>query len=138
MTQDALGALLVRPYQFQIESAQVLWEARYGLSADEMGCIEGDAVVTINRAGCSKKITLRQLHQRFSEKNNKWKNGIDTRIRCYYNGELRSMPISATYYRGKKKVVLVTLSDGKSVKATPDHEFLTSDLRWIPAEKLAV
>lgn len=37
MIQEALGALLVRPYQFQIESAQVLWEARYGLSADEMG-----------------------------------------------------------------------------------------------------
>lgn len=37
MIQDALGALLVRPYQFQIESAEVLWESRYGLSGDEMG-----------------------------------------------------------------------------------------------------
>lgn len=37
MIKEVLPMLLGTPYQFQIESAEVLWDARYGLSADEMG-----------------------------------------------------------------------------------------------------
>lgn len=138
MIDNALESLLAKPYKYQVESSRVLWDARYGISAEEMGCIDGDAIVTINRGGCSRKITLRELHEKFSGKKGGWRKDVDSCIRCYYKGELRSMPVSATYYRGKKKVLKVTLSDGKSVKATPDHEFLTTDLHWVPAEKLII
>lgn len=37
MINHAQQMLLFKPYQFQLESAKVLWKSRYGLSADEMG-----------------------------------------------------------------------------------------------------
>lgn len=125
-------------YPYQKDGLNYLLENEWVLLADEMGCVDGDAIVTINRAGCSRRMTLREFHKKFSGEKGKWRADVSSNIRCLFKSELRSMPVSATYFRGKKRVLEVVTSDGKRLKATPDHEFLTAGMEWVAAENLEV
>lgn len=103
---------------------------KYTLIADQPGCVDGDAIVTVCRAGGSRKMKLSKLVHSFnggiSRGSKKWDLTIPTNIRCLYKGEFRSMPITWAGYKGEKKCLLITLADGKSIKVTYDHEVLTT------------
>ena len=40
--------------------------------------------------------------------------------------------------KGKKDCVEITLQDGRSIRCTPDHPMLTSDLEWVRAKDLLI
>lgn len=108
------------------------------------GCIDGDAIVGINRGGKGFSLTLRDLVQKFNgdefigENNQhyKWDKAIPTMIRCLHNGEIRLKQVIAAYPKGKKKVLKLTLADGKVLRLTEDHEVAQSDNIWTRADKL--
>ena len=109
------------------------------LIADDMGCVSGDTIVTLNRAGKSFKMSISKIFKRFNhlETNKRWmwNSGIPTTIRCLYNNEFRSMPLEKVLYSGEKDCLEIELEDGKSLVCTPDHEILTDD-GYIRAEHL--
>lgn len=133
-----------RLYPFQIEGVRFL-EGRNGLGGlfDDMGCIDGEAIIQINRAGKSIKYKLKDLYIKFNglEKSNKykWDRSILTYARCYKNDldRIRLNQIVNVLYKGKRKVLHIKTKSGKELKLTPDHKLLTKK-GWIEINKLKV
>lgn len=107
----------------------------------EMGCITGDAQVTINRGGKSFKISLAELHRMFNGgrcggSKRLWDKSITTYIRGMKGDEFGKIKVEAVIDKGGKPVYLLKTKSGKSIKATSDHEFLRGDGRWTPLAEL--
>jgi hypothetical protein len=120
------------PYPYQAAVVPVLdqWKGR-ALIADEVGCIDGDAEIIVNRSGRGGRYTMRQLYQKFNglEKHprHQWDLEIPTMTRSVnpLNKELRLNEIKQVVFSGIKDCVKVTLASGKSLILTPDHEIFT-------------
>lgn len=109
------------------------------------GCIDGDAIVSINRAGKGYKLPLRQLVASFNgaprwnaatNRVYQWDSSIPTMIRCHIDGEIRLRQITAAYPKGVKPVMKLTLSDGKELRLTPDHEVAQPGGVWTRGDNL--
>lgn len=111
------------------------------LFGDEMGCIDGEAVLRMTRAGRSFRMSLADAYVRFHSRGigrYAWDPTIVTRCRALADGELRQIIVRDIVKKGLKKVVRVTLASGKSIRVTPDHEFAQPDDKWTRADALAV
>jgi len=110
----------------------------------EMGCVDGDAEVRINRAGKGFAIKLKDLFHRFHGgrvrgMSSTWNPSISTYIRSLCDGELRLNRIVNVLDKGIKPVVRITLKSGKVLRVTPDHEIripATGDEKYIRADAL--
>lgn len=108
--------------------------------ADEMGCIDGDAIININRGGKGFSVKLADAHKRInglSKKNHNWDTSIRTNIRSLVNGEFRLQPIKAILDKGMRETLTIKTLSGKEIPATPDHEILT-DTGWLEAKDIQV
>lgn len=94
--------------------------------ADDGGCIDGDAMVTISRAGITRNVTLAHLFHKFnggSSRGHRWDPGIPTYIRSLTGeGYFKRNLVKKVLDKGVQKVVKLTLKSGKSLRLTPDHE----------------
>lgn len=94
--------------------------------AMDMGCLHGDSIVHVTRSTAGMRMTMRELHRRWQES---WAH-LDTPV--YVRGEaehgdLRPVRLTATQLTGVRPTVVVTLSDGRQLRCTPDHEIQTPD-----------
>jgi hypothetical protein len=126
-------------YPFQREG--VAWLAARGsaLLGDDMGCIDGMAVVTIQRAGASRKMTLAKLHHKFNggwSRGRCWDTGIPAFVKSLCGAELRLHRIERVLDQGVKPVVKLMLASGKSLRMTPDHEVARPDGAWMRCDAL--
>lgn len=104
-----------------------------------MGCIDGDAAITVNRAGRSFQIALRQLHYKFhggESRRRRWRPDIDTLTGSMVDGVVRLNRIENVFNQGRRRVVRLTLASGKSLRLTPDHEVACPGDRWAAAQDL--
>lgn len=106
------------------------------LLADDPGCIDGDAVVRVNRAGKGFALPLRELYRRFHH--GKFDPAIPTMIRSLCGGVFRLNRVRDVLHRGRRAVLALRLESGKSLRLTPDHEVLTggADGPWVRADEL--
>ena len=106
---------------------------RYGLFLD-MGCIEGSAIVSINRQGATKKISLETLYKKFNHlESTDGRYGWDsskTYIRSLLEGRFGLNEVLAVLYKGRKVVYRLQLQSGKELKLTEDHELLAENNEW--------
>lgn len=121
------------PYQHQgtVFLTQV---SRAPMFAD-CGCLSGDSIISFNRAGCMRKRPIAELCRNQEENRGNRRADVKTQVRSYKGDGIGLHPIQKIVRRGIKKVLLLTLEDGKSLKATPDHEIMT-DRGWVAMEKL--
>jgi len=130
-------------YAFQQEGAAFLAERDYALLLDEMGCIAGDACVTVAWGTNRNFVDLR-----FSELWNVWQGKTQaTRAgtRVIVNAgagsgrevKLTAHEIEDVLYRGRKPVVRVETAY-RSMCATPDHEFFLASGAEYPLSRLRV
>jgi len=96
------------------------------------GCLAGDTRVRVNRNGNGRIYTLKELCIKFGEypgrENEKSFQKIkQNRIRSFIEHESRIglRHFSKVIYSGIKPIYKLTLKNGKSVKATKDHEIMT-------------
>lgn len=105
------------------------------------GCMSGETIVEVNRAGKSYKTRLDDLVHSFNggfTRGHAWSPEIPTTIRARMDdGTIGLAPLVAAVSSGEKTVYRVTTSSGRSVKATAKHPFLTAT-GWKPLRKLAV
>lgn len=129
--------LLREPRPFQHAGVQFAVLNGNHLNADEMGCIDGDAAISINRGGAGKKIKLSDLYVKFNGGGTKkWDLSIPTYARSVDDGFFRLNKITGVYDKGEKQTLKVVLSDGKKLHLTPDHQVLTCD-GWFEIQALA-
>lgn len=134
------GFDFLRPYQRDgVRFAE--WTNGRCLIGDDMGCVDGDAIISINRGGKASKVKLKDAYLRFNnldKKNYNWSKNIKTNCRCL--DEERNLfklnEVLGIFHKGKKKVLSVSLESGKNIKLTEDHELLTPDNTWKPCGSL--
>ncbi len=108
------------------------------LLGDQMGCIDGDAVINVNRAGLGRRYRLSDAYRRFhglDQANWNWDKSIPTFCRALCGDEFRQHRVLDILDKGVRPVVKVSFLSGKVLRLTPDHEVLTKN-GWKQAQAL--
>lgn len=130
---------------FPYQEAGVRWlhPRKTALLADDPGCIDGAAIVRVNRAGKGFALPLAELHRRFHgapARGRTWDRAIPTMIRALCDGVFRLQRIVDVLDRGERPVVKLTLASGKTLRMTPDHEVafrvVTDGIAFVRADAL--
>ena len=109
--------------------------------ADDMGCITGDAYISIRKHGSNMYPTLETLYTRFHHVFGKGKGrySLDNEVfaRCIdpETGKICYEQIADVIQSGEKQVYELTLDVGYKLKATEDHPVLT-DKGFVPLTQL--
>lgn len=98
------------------------------------GCISGEAVIQVHRAGGTRKMTLENLVHKFNGgragKNGtgkKWREDIQTFVRSMNaEGVFVLHRVASATSSGVKEVFNVETTKGKKIEATADHRFMTT------------
>ena len=106
------------------------------------GCLTGDTEIQISRFKVSRRYTLEKLYNHLNgnpdkiiPKNKSFDLSEPIRVRSFNGKEIRLHKIKNVVYSGIKKVYLLKLENGLTIKATADHKFLTSK-GWVELSKL--
>lgn len=106
------------------------------------GCIVGDAEIILNRAGKGFRLPLSEVVRRFNggvAGGRKWRTDIETYIQGLGNDNFGHQHLlEAAFYSGNKSVLKVKTDTGKTLRATPDHLFLTTNGTYIPLGDLEI
>jgi len=130
----------LRPYQR--EAAKFCADRRGTLLALAMGCVEGDAVVRVNRGGMGRPYRLIEVYNKTHHvgcgyKTGGWDPTIPTYLRALCGDELRLHRMLDIAYVGVRPVVRLELASGKVLRLTPDHEVGLTDGSWCAVEALS-
>jgi hypothetical protein len=107
--------------------------------AAEMGCVDGEALVHVNRAGKGFEIKLKNLFEKFHNlKGRCWDLGIETYIRSNCAGILKLNKIKNVLSKGKKSTLKIKTKLGYEICVTLDHEIAVNNNTYISAEKLNI
>ena len=126
----------LRPYQLNaVESIEREWEAhRATLLVLPTGCVAADTVLGINRAG---KGFSRAIGRAFAAQfDPRARQDIPTTVRACVGDRIGLHPIRSIVESGEKLTCQLYLNNGKTIRATPNHEVLTDD-GWTPLGDLA-
>lgn len=138
-TEARAAASIPGLYHFQVAGVEFLASGKNRLLADDQGCIDGEALVRLNRAGKGFSMKLSDLCRRFnggSGHGKRWDPGIPTYIRSLCDGDLRLNLVSKVLDKGVRPVVKLALASGKTLRLTPDHEVATAGDIWVRADSL--
>lgn len=105
------------------------------------GCIQGDALIAVNRAGKGFTMPLRDVVRKFNnlETNSSWAwdMNIPTYVQREVNGNVRLGKLAGAWHSGVKTTYTVTTDTGRTVRATDEHPFLT-ERGWLRLDQLVV
>jgi SWI/SNF-related matrix-associated actin-dependent regulator 1 of chromatin subfamily A len=104
------------------------------LLGDEMGCVDGEALVNINRAGKGFRVTLAKAYRRFhglDRGNYNWDKSIITYIRSLCGKEIHLNRVIDIVDKGTMPVCRLSLASGKTIRLTHDHEVCTRIDNWV-------
>jgi hypothetical protein len=129
----------LRSYQLDFLKFATIRRGRVALG-DEMGCIDGEAMVQVNRHGAAKRMTLAAFFRKFHSDDPRKLYTLQERpwfIRCIHqDGVFRLGEVVDVIDSGERECVRVTFEDGRTLVCTPDHQVLTESCGWVPAERL--
>jgi ATP-dependent DNA helicase DinG len=141
---EAIPNFEVRPSQHVLTKAI---EAAFGsqeplLGEGGCGCIQGDALIAINRGGIGKSIRLSDLVVRFHggrtpRQQKFWDLSIPTFVQREVDGVVRLARLVNAWASGVKRTYTVTTESGRTIRATDEHPFLT-DEGWKRLDELQV
>lgn len=111
---------------YQAESVQACADNLQGVVVLPCGCLTGDTEIVVNRGGKAFRSTLSDLVYKFNG-GGRWSRRTPTRIQSVDSDGMRRLDeVVCAFPTGRKEVFKVTLDDGKSIKASSDHRFLTA------------
>lgn len=126
----------LRSYQLDFLKFASMRHGRLALG-DEMGCIDGEALVQVNRHGKSQKMALAAFFRKFHGDDPRKRYTLQERpwfIRCIHqDGAFRLGEVVDVIDSGERDCVRVTFEDGRTLVCTPDHE-LKTESGWVAAK----
>lgn len=127
-------------YGYQEHAVQAAIEKQNCLVRAPTGCLTGDTLVGINRAGKGSQMRLDHVVRMFnggSSHGRTWRSDIPTFVRApCEDGVVRLCRLLGATESGKREVFTLSL-DGLQVRGTCDHRVLTP-LGWVPLGELRV
>jgi superfamily II DNA or RNA helicase len=105
----------------------------FGTLSAPTGCLSGDSLININRAKYGKPVSIEHLYLKYHGNPSQTmgpnlNKNIPTFVRAYNKDKdkIRLHKIKDVVYSGKKPCYLLTLQNGKTIKATPSHLIQTA------------
>lgn len=127
------------PRRYQVDGALMIAATGRGFLFDDPGCISGDAVMAINRAGKGFSVKLRDLVHRFNGgqtgNGRCWHPEIPTYVQREVDGVVRLGRVKNAWSSGVKTTYTVTTETGRTIRATDEHPFLTEH-GWLRLDEL--
>lgn len=114
------------PWEHQEEAINLALQFSSYMFAHDMGCIDGNAIINMNRASVGRKIKLRDLYNLFHATNSKFP--INAKALC--NDILKQHRIKNVIHKGFRKTIKITTKLGKSLILTSDHEIAMPNKTW--------
>ena len=117
----------------QVKAVRECLDSNISIISGPAGCLTGDTIIKYNRARTGRKGKLKNMYTSFHKApvkgSNGWDRSIPTKVRSYISSENRVKlnDVEDIVYSGKKDVYCLTLADGKTLKATADHQIMTKD-----------
>ena len=129
-----------KPYEHQKVTTDFLIANPRGYVLSGMGCISGDAIISTNRRGNTRKIALRDLYERWTNVAKRpWSLGnSEWKCRSLKDGRFGLNQIEDVVFRGMQQTIRITTENGKTITCTPDHHMAQPDGSWIDAGSLSV
>lgn len=118
-----------RPGQDTLASQLSLSPHRFTELNSPCGCIAGDSVIQVARGAVLRVSNKRKIADEF-RKQNSWRRDhtIQTYTRSLLDhGSIASQAVSHISYSGERATCELSLHDGKSLRATPDHQIMTPE-----------
>ena len=123
-------------YPYQEKAVQAALRQECGIIRAPTGCLTGDTIVTINRAGKSGTMRLDHVVHMFNgggaamARGNglgrPWRTEIPTFVRAPFpDGTVHLARVTGAWVRGSKPVYRVSLAGGWRLNATACHRFMT-------------
>lgn len=113
------------PYKHQLEAVDFFEKKDDGFLFFEMGCVSGSTIITVNRNGASKKLTIQKAYEKCPKWRTKQGSIPDLYTRSFLGDRIGLNKIQNIIFSGIKETLKISLECGKSVTLTPDHEILT-------------
>lgn len=120
------------PWKHQLRAYHFAKDLPGGCLALQMACVAGDMEIVTNRAGITRRFTLREAYKRWAAGN--W--SATWHCRSLLGDRFGQQEIIGIYSSGVKPVVKITLDNGKVLRCTPDHEIARSSWEWTQAGDL--
>lgn len=133
LVDEALAAKGSSLFAFRRQGIAWLSGRHTGLLGDDMGCVDGEAEIRVNRAKRGFVMKLSELYFKFNggkSRQRSWNLEVPTYVRSLCDGVLRLHKIRGVLDQGIKPVFLLTLKSGKSLRLTGDHEVALSGNQW--------
>ena len=117
----------------QVKAIKECLDSNISVISGPAGCLTGDTIIKYNRAKTAREGKLKNMYTSFHKApvkgSNGWDRSISTKVRSYISSENRVKlnDVEDIVYSGKKDVYCLTLADGKTLKATADHQVMTKD-----------
>lgn len=115
---------------------EFLTTAKRALCGDGMGCITGDAIIHLNRAGKGFKMRLDDAYEHFNGLRGRWSDKVETRARALVDGQLLQHRVVDIVDKGVRETVTIEFESGKSLTATIDHPIARPNGSWTAAADL--
>jgi hypothetical protein len=131
---ELLFTFKTQPWQHQQRAMAFSVNKPATMLALGMGCLSGDTIVSVNRAGNTRKLTMEKLYRSFHGTRLK----STCFVRCMKDGTFGLNEVIDVVQSGVKKCIKLTLEDGKEIVCTTDHEIATGLDNWTSAGSLAV
>jgi hypothetical protein len=147
---DPLTGLAMRDFLAVYQVREAFKYARFSgcLLNWPPGCLSGDAEIVVNRGGSARRMKLCDLVRKFNGGYSsprrqgggpgRWDLSIPTSVQSCIDGAVRLNRLVAAISSGVKETFTVQTESGKTLRATKDHRFYSSDGNWLRLEQLAV
>ena len=117
-----------RPHQEEAIQFALESEKKYVVIEAPTGCLAEGTVVNLNRGGRGFSTPIERAVKHYQQKGDKrynWDLAIPTNIRSYNGREVGLSLANDFLYSGKREVMKLTLANGYTLRATPDHLIMT-------------
>lgn len=98
------------------------------------GCIQGDALIAVQRGGDNFHMPLAEVVSNF---NTVWDSSVPVFVQREGNGTVGLAELKNAWHSGVKTTYTVTTDSGRTIRATDEHPFLT-ERGWLRLDELKV
>jgi len=116
-----------RPRQLDAVISAACNERRFTIINAPPGCVSHDTVITVARGGRLKASKKYSIEREFTNQNNVLRRDYPTFTRSLLGDRIGLHEVSEVVYSGVKLTYELVLEDGRKLRATPDHEILTTE-----------